>query len=201
MFCVRAPRTLWRKEYCSTGCDDCWGNIFCLSEPDSQKFGFKGKVFFGLKHFEETKNPTMCCFPWRSDNEKCSDNLAICPQHLVKVFEAICPAKTYSKICRELLKKADNNERIIGNKHYTTARKVSSGGKIYNMGDPSFIALSRKSELQRFHGLRSLLSLITSDKIPKAKYLKLPRFHQGITQTGVMTSRRSWRHWKRKINF
>ena len=30
-------------------------------------------------------------------------------------------------------------------------------GKIYSMGDPSFIALSRKSELQRFHGLLSLL--------------------------------------------
>ena len=43
------------KEYCSTGCNDCWGIIFCLSEPDAQRFGFKGKVFFCLKHYEETK--------------------------------------------------------------------------------------------------------------------------------------------------
>ena len=61
-------------------------------------------------------------------------------------------------------------------------------GKIYSMGDPSFIVLLRKSVLQRFHGLLSLL-LLTSDNIPQAKYLKLPRLHQGITQTGVNSRR------------
>ena len=113
MFSVKAPRTLRSKDYCSTGCNDCWGIIFCLSEPDSQRFGFKGKVFFCLKHYE-TKSPTTCFFPWRSDKDKCSESLVICPQRLVKVFEAICPAKTYNKISREQLRKADNDERIIG---------------------------------------------------------------------------------------
>ena len=129
MFCVKAPRTLQSEEYCSTGCNDCWGNIFCLSGPDLQRFRFKGKVFFCLKHYEETKNPTTCCFPWRSHNDKCSESLVISPQRLVKVFEAISPAKTYSKICREHSKKADNDERIISNKNYSSARKVSSREK------------------------------------------------------------------------
>ena len=103
--------------------------FFVFPNQTRKRFGFKGKVFFCLKHYEETKNPTTCCFPWRSDNDKCSERLVICPQRLVKVFEAICPAKTYSKICRECLKKAANDEIIIGNKHYTSARKVSSGEK------------------------------------------------------------------------
>ena len=38
--------------------------------------------------------------------------------------------KTYSKISCEHLRKADNDERIIGNKHYSSARKVTSREKL-----------------------------------------------------------------------
>ena len=124
MFCAKAPRTLRGKENCSS---DCWGKIFRLSDADSQRFGFQTKVCLCLKHYEE-KTPTnaACCFPWRSDNDKCSGCLVICPQRLVTVFKTICPAKTsYTKICHGHLKTADNDERIIGNQYYSSARKVS----------------------------------------------------------------------------
>ncbi|XP_015773061.1 PREDICTED: uncharacterized protein LOC107351283 [Acropora digitifera] len=125
MLCAKAPRTLQGKDNCCASSSNCCGKIFHLSEADSQRFGFKTKVCLCLTHYEEkTPANSACCFPKRSDSDKCSGCLVICPQRLVTVFETISPPKTSSrKICHGHLKTANNDDRIIGNKYYSSARK------------------------------------------------------------------------------
>lgn len=186
MFCAKAPRTLRGKDNCCPSSSNCWGKIFHLSEADSQRFGFKTKVCLCLKHYEEkTPANSACCFPKRSDSDKCSGCLVICPQRLVTVFETISPPKTSSsKICHGHLKKADNDDRIIGNKYSVQlCQKGKLTWRLYSMGDPSFISLTIKSWVAQISWFAVIV--IASDNIPKAKQ----RFHQQIPETGV----NSWR--------
>lgn len=145
------------------------------------RFGFKTKVCLCLKHYEEkTPANSACCFPKRSDSDKCSGCLVICPQRLVTVFETISPPKTSSsKICHGHLKTADNDDRIIGNKYYSSARKVSSREEFIAWVIPVSFPSQLRAELHRFPGLLSLLLPATTS--PRAKQ----RFHQQITATGV----------------
>ena len=128
MLCAKAPRTLRGKDNCCASSSNCWGKIFHLSEADSQRFGFKTKVCLCLKHYEEKKTSKFSVLlPDAFRQRQASGCLVICPQRLVTVFETISPPKTSSsKICHGHLKTADNDDRIIGNKYYSSARKVSS---------------------------------------------------------------------------
>ena len=74
------------------------------------------------------------------------------------MFETISPPKTSSsKICHEHLKTADNDDRIIGNKYYSSARKVSSREDFIAWVIPVSFPSQLRAELHRFPGLLSLL--------------------------------------------
>ena len=107
-----------------------------------------------LKHYEEkTPANSACCFPKRSDSDKCSGCLVICPQRLETVFETISPPKTSSsKICHGHLKTAENDDRIIGNKYYSSARKVSSREDFIAWVIPLSFPSQLRAELHRFPG-------------------------------------------------
>ena len=130
------------------------------------------------------KNPsqdslsTCRCFPKRSDSDKRSGCLVICPQRLVTVFETISPPKTSSsKICHGHLKTAANDVRIIGNKYYSSARKVSSREDFIEWVIPvSFPSQLLRAELHRFPGLLSLLLPATTfPKRSKGSTNRYPR--------------------------
>ena len=167
MLCAKAPRTLRGKDNCYASSSNCWGKIFHLSEADSQRFGSKTKVCLCLKHYEEkTPANSACCFLKRSDSDKCSSCLVICPQRLVTVFETISPPKTSSsKICHGHLKTADNDDRIIGNKYYSSARKVSSREDFIAWVIPVSFPSQLRAATCKYH-----LQLC---KIEKSKILKL----------------------------
>ena len=95
-----------------------------------------------------------CCFRKRSYSDKCSGCLVICPQRLVTVFETISPPKeSSSKICHWHLKTADNVDRIIGNKYYSSARKVSSREDFIAWVIPVSFPSQLRAEWHRFPGL------------------------------------------------
>ena len=196
MLCAKAPKTLRGKDNCCASYSNCWGKIFHLSDADSQRFGFKTKVCLCLKHYEEkTPANSACCFPKRSDSDKCSGCLVICPQRLVTVFETISPPKTSSsKICHGHLKTAENDDRIIGNKYYSSARKVSSREDFIAWVIPVSFPSQLRAELHRFPGLLSLLLPATTfpkrNKGSTNRYPRLgwtPEDVRGI-ETGKQTS-------------
>ena len=89
------------------------------------------------------------------------------------VFETISPPKTSSsKICHGHLKTADNDDRIIGNKYYSSARKVSSREDFIAWVIPVSFPSQLRAELHRFPGLLSLLLPATTDTRDWGELLK-----------------------------
>ena len=101
----------------------------------------------------------------------------LCPQRLVTVFETISPPKTSSsKICHGHLKTADNDDRIIGNKYYSSARKVSSREDFIAWVIPLSFPSQLRAELHRFPGLLSLILPVTTfPKRSKGSSNRYPR--------------------------
>ncbi|XP_074611851.1 uncharacterized protein LOC141866240 [Acropora palmata] len=96
---------------------------------------------------------------------------------LVTVFETISPPKTSSsEICHGHLKTADNDDRIIGNKYYSSARKVSSREDFIAWVIPVSFPSQLRAELHRFPGLLSLLLPATTfPKRSKGSTNRYPR--------------------------
>lgn len=201
MFCVKTTRSLRTKENCFASTVKCWGKISRLSKTDSEKYGFLKSVCFCVKHLQEEKQKkSMCCFPKRSEEDKCSGRLSSCPQRLLSVFESIGSARIGSgKLCESHLKQADSDERITGNKSYVSPRKVSLIKFVKNVLEiPSkfCFSLARAIRLRKFF---VLFLLYISDNTPVAKMKQniLRRLPQEIHQTGKNYWRSSM-HWKRK---
>lgn len=124
MLCAKAPRGLRSKE---NSPDYCWGAVF-----SNQISGVKEN--FCVRHYDQVlKTHTTCCFPKISPDDECSGYFVICPQRLTVVFNDITVTqdrKNSDRICHKHLGQADADERVFGNKHYVSPRKVSAFGNI-----------------------------------------------------------------------
>ena len=127
MFCAKAPRALQSKENWSVS--PCWGKISCLTKKEALNCGFQDSVLLCVWHHKEQKrkHQGICCFPTRSQDDKCRGKLTTCPQRLIAEYEKLFNrGKMQSfKICKAHLLKADSDSRVTENINYISPRKVS----------------------------------------------------------------------------